>query len=83
MAGDFLHLDETTITHWPEADLTHPDSRNWFPAYSITLLLLTSAVVFARFLSQAKKSTTGLGVDDLLALIGWVHATLEIWRALH
>ncbi|OAL44992.1 hypothetical protein IQ07DRAFT_228719 [Pyrenochaeta sp. DS3sAY3a] len=76
MAGDFLHLDEATITNWPEANFSHPSSRDWYPAYSITLLLLTSAVVFARLLSQATRSTAGLGIDDLLALIGWVFSLL-------
>lgn len=78
MAGDFLHLDEATIRNWPEANFTHPNSRDWFPAYGITLLLFTSAVVFARLLSQATRSTAGLGIDDLLALIGWVCATLRL-----
>ncbi|KAF1848224.1 uncharacterized protein K460DRAFT_403519 [Cucurbitaria berberidis CBS 394.84] len=72
MAGGFIHLDEKTISQWPEPNIIDPKSRTWLPAYSITLIVLTSVTVFGRILSQAKKRMHGFDIGDVLCVIGWI-----------
>ena len=77
MAGGFIYLDNETISQWPEPNFVNPKLRGWLLAYSIPITVLTSAIVFSRLWSQAKKSTDGLGIDDALCSIGWVRQTLK------
>ncbi|KAF2195321.1 hypothetical protein K469DRAFT_649142 [Zopfia rhizophila CBS 207.26] len=76
MAGDFPHLSLTVMSHWPKPDSIDPARRNWFPAFSITLEVLTTAVLCARLRSQITKSSGRLAVDDILACTAWLFATL-------
>lgn len=76
MAGDFPNLSTATTLQWPKPNNIDPTTRGWFPPYAITLAALATAVMVARLRAQVKKSTFGLGIDDLLACLAWVRLSL-------
>ncbi|KAF1963328.1 hypothetical protein CC80DRAFT_587760 [Byssothecium circinans] len=76
MAGDFPNLDPTSISHWPKPNNVDPETRSWFLAFSVCLMVLTTIVFLLRISAQAKTRNAGLGLDDGLMFCAWVFAVL-------
>ncbi|KAF2268419.1 hypothetical protein CC78DRAFT_613127 [Lojkania enalia] len=62
------------MSQWPNPSID-PDTRGWFPIFSI-LLAITSTVVVCLRLGSIRKASQPLGLDDYLACVSWVFALL-------
>ncbi|KAK4997559.1 hypothetical protein LTR66_003038 [Elasticomyces elasticus] len=76
MPGNIHDVPIAVIESWPAPNFVNPVRRNWMPAYAITLQVLTTILVSARFWSRLKRQAGGFGTDDSFILLAWIFATL-------
>ncbi|KAF2274833.1 uncharacterized protein EI97DRAFT_459800 [Westerdykella ornata] len=75
MPFGFPNLTAFTYAGWPQP-FPSPATRGWYSPYAVTLASLAIAVVIARLISQARKSTKGLGIEDLFACLALIFCLL-------
>ncbi|KAF2200785.1 hypothetical protein GQ43DRAFT_60387 [Delitschia confertaspora ATCC 74209] len=75
MAGDFPNLSQNITAHWPTPSI-HPKRRAWFPAYGISLAVLSTVILYGRLWSHWRKRPGRLKVDEALACVSWLFAVL-------
>ncbi|KAF2640264.1 hypothetical protein P280DRAFT_31958 [Massarina eburnea CBS 473.64] len=76
MAGDFPNLDSTSMSTWPKPTYVDPETRSWFPVFSVCLMTSATIIFVARIWTQIRTSNSGLGLDDLFISCSWVFSIL-------
>ncbi|CAK1359977.1 uncharacterized protein RHO25_003321 [Cercospora beticola] len=78
MPGNIINLSLADVVKWPKANYVNPHRRKWMPGYASFLYALATTSVLIRALSRIQKarhngtrSTTLLGLDDMILVIGW------------
>ncbi|KAK5010914.1 hypothetical protein LTR28_006946 [Elasticomyces elasticus] len=78
MPGNIHDVPIAVIESWPAPNYVNPVRRNWMPAYAITLQVVTTILVSARFWSRLKRQAGGFGTDDSFILLAWVLNTMDL-----
>lgn len=72
MPGNFHEIPYSVIKTWPKPNYIDPVRRSWMPAFSCTLLGVSTLLVAGRFYLRARREAGDFGLDDLFIGIAWL-----------
>ena len=72
MPGNFNSIPPSVIASWPKPNYIDPVRRSWLPAFSCTLLGVSTILITGRFYLRARREAGDFGLDDLFIAIGYV-----------
>lgn len=70
--GNIIIPPPEVLIAWQTDKYPHGERRRWMPAYSITLIVVSTILTFLRLILRLRRHGGGFGLDDALLIPSWM-----------